>query len=157
MSSIVPARELESAFHAFLDAQDITLDSVSAPTLFLALVDYFHEVRIQNCSREEGWDYLHFEASGNSFYFERLLYIPYAELDQDDENSDGDGREKWGMTAGPEQEAWQNAPEFPSVNLWSMDFPSTATFAEAVLAHPALRWAEVAGPLNSSTFYGEAS
>ncbi|WP_156039142.1 hypothetical protein [Deinococcus marmoris] len=148
MSLTVPARELENAFHAFLHERGITLNSVSAPTLLLALVDYFNEVRIQNCSREEGWDYLHFEASGNSFYFERILYAPDADPDDDE-------RTKCGMTAGPELEVFPNSLEFPSTNLWSQNYPNAAAFAEAVLEHPALRWAETAGPLKSSTFFEE--
>lgn len=158
MSKTIPSTELEKEFHVFLAKHEVGLDAVSAPELFRLLVAYFDDVRVEGCDPAQETDYLHFESGGNSFYFERLLYIPWDLLYPDDEDADEDDpREKWGMSAGPEIHVFaeRQAPQFPTTNLWSFDFPDSAAFAQAALKHPAMQWAAEVGPLPSSTFHDQ--
>ncbi|GHF48200.1 hypothetical protein HNQ07_002677 [Deinococcus metalli] len=156
MTRSVAPRDLETAFHGWLKQTGLELEACEQTALFRALIAYFKDVRIERCSPGEH-DYLHFESSGNTFYFERILYVPWELLYPADPEVDPDEdlREKWGVSVGPQLDAFASAPEFPTSNLWSNDYPSVDEFADAVLAHPAMTWADQAGPLPSSTFHDQ--
>ncbi|THF68865.1 hypothetical protein E7T06_14450 [Deinococcus sp. Arct2-2] len=156
--TLIHPKDLQQAFHIFLKDRSISFGQADVSTLFDAFMAFFEEIRVENCRVGGGefspLDYLHFEASSGVFYFERLLYVPVSMLEPGDE--DDGSREKWGLVVSPAMAMFGSAPDFPNVNLWSMDFPDATTFTEAVRIHPAMKWGMSLGPVLNETSYEQA-
>ncbi|WP_407538705.1 hypothetical protein Q0M94_11020 [Deinococcus radiomollis] len=146
-TSTVAPRDTATAFQEFLKTRSLSLASVMLPELFSALVEFFENVRVENCSVDKSEDYLHCEIYQNSITFERLMYVPMEMMYDDCEEGNVGYREKWGLYVCtlPEHEPLPDAPDVPDVNLWSFDFSDSSTFAEAVRALPLMMWAERQG------------
>ena len=146
---------METAFTDFLNADGLSLNAISLPTLFDALIGFFESTRIEHCSVTEEEDYLHCEVFENVITFERLLYVPMELMYKEDVGDNTGYREKWGLYLFtlPNHQALPGTPNVPDINLWSSDYSSVAAFSQEVRELPLMQWAMTQGELAAGMFF----